>query len=110
MGNSIRWYMDEMVASAVTAGLRLHQIDVQTTGEAGMLSALDPQQLDYAKANGRVFFTQDAGFLAMHSAGVSHLGIVYAPMARPIGVIIRELVLITRVLDAAAMINHVEYV
>ena len=56
-----------------------------------------------------MLFTQDAGFLAMHSAGVEHAGIAFTPQGTSIGEMVRGLMLIHQILDAEEMINHVEY-
>jgi len=52
--------------------LRRHGIDVTTTPEAGLLGALDQEQVAYASLEGRVIFTQDGDFLGIHGSGIAH--------------------------------------
>ncbi|HLF25694.1 MAG TPA: DUF5615 family PIN-like protein [Anaerolineae bacterium] len=101
--------MDEDVPPAVTHGLQLRGIDVLTTKEAGMLGARDEAQLHLATGQGRVLFSQDEDFLALHEQGVSHTGIAYAPQQTFIGAIVRGLLLIYDVLAAEDMRGRVEF-
>jgi predicted nuclease of predicted toxin-antitoxin system len=101
--------MDEHVSRAIIQGLRLRNVDVRTTPEAGMLEASDDAQLERARIEGRVLFTQDADFLRLASQGKEHAGIVYAPQSRPVGEIIKGLKLIQEVLTAEEMIGKVEF-
>ena len=110
MARQVRFYMDEHVPSAVTAGLRRRGVDVLTAQEAGMHPAMDDQHLILALEQARVMFTQDADFLRLHTAGVGHAGIVYAPQGTSIGEIIRGLMLVYEVLDSSEMRNHVEFI
>lgn len=109
MGERIKFYMDEHVARAVTAGLRRRDVDVLTTQEAGMMSAKDVDHLSLAFRSGRVIFTQDDDFLRLHAIGYEHAGIVYTPQHTRIGDIVRGLMLIYQLLDAEDMVNHVEF-
>ncbi len=83
--------MEEHVPKAVTEGVRRRGVDVLTAQEADMRGATDKAHLELAMEAGRVIFTQDADFLRLHAAGVSHAGIVYAPQRRPIGQLVRGL-------------------
>lgn len=109
MPEKIKFYMDEHVPKAVTAGLRLREVDVLTTQEAGLLAASDEEHLAWATDEGRVLFTQDADFLRLHAEGASHAGIAYAHQQTPIGYIVRGLMLIYQVLEPKDMQNHVEF-
>ena len=105
----IRFLTDEHVPKAVAKGLRERGIEAMTVAEAGTLGAEDAWHLAYAKAEGRVVMTQDVDYLRLHAAGVPHAGIVYAPPDTSLGDMIRGALLIAEVLDADAMINHVEF-
>ncbi|MBI4785890.1 MAG: DUF5615 family PIN-like protein [Chloroflexi bacterium] len=109
MADRIRFYMDEHVDGAVTEGLRRRGVNVLTAQEARMHPADDDKHLALAVEQDRVVFTQDADFLRLHAAGVSHPGIVYAPQHTPVGYIIRGLMLIHDVLEPKDMLNHVEF-
>jgi predicted nuclease of predicted toxin-antitoxin system len=74
--DSIRWYMDEHVPIAVTAGLHRRGMDVLTTQDAGMLGADDNTQLAYTTSQARVIFTQDDDFLRLAATDITHAGIV----------------------------------
>ncbi len=110
MGDRIAFYMDEHVPRAVTNGLRRRGVNVLTAQKAGMLGASDFEHLELAHSDNRVVFTQDADFLRMHKADISHLGIVYAPQQTPIGHIIRGLMTIYDILDSEEMMGRVEYI
>lgn len=109
MSQSIKFYTDEHVARAVVRGLRHRGVDVRTVPEAGLLGASDKEQLAQAQTEGRVIFTQDDDFLRLHTAGVEHAGIVYAPQHTSISDIIFGLMLIYQVLDSDDMIGQVEF-
>ena len=64
MADRIRFYMDEHVPRAVTAGLRRRGVDVMTAQEAGLHPAADEKHLAFVLQEGRVIFTQDAAFCA----------------------------------------------
>jgi hypothetical protein len=106
----IRYFMDQHVPRPVSQGLRRHGIDVLTAQEAGRCGLLDPDQLAFATAAGRVLVTFDADFLALHRAGVPHGGIAWCPEQKyGMGQLIQALLLVHGVLDRDAMRNHVEY-
>jgi uncharacterized protein with PIN domain len=109
VSEKIKFYIDEHVPTAVTAGLRLREVDVLTTQEAGLLAASDEEHLALATDEERVLFTQDADFLRLHAEGISHAGIAYAHQQTPIGYIVRGLMLIYQVLEPRDMQNHVEF-
>lgn len=110
MADRIRLYMDEHVHKAVTEGLRRRGVDVLRAQDAGMMAASDRMHLDFAAKEGRVIFTQDADFLGLHDAGISHRGIVYAPQQTPIGRILRGLMLVYDVLTPDDMADHAEFI
>src|SRR5205085_10353175 len=107
---TIKFYTDEHVPNAVARGLRARGVDVRTTAEAGMLGASDEDQLEWAKNEGRVMFSQDRDFLRLAVTVADHTGVVYASRPTPIGTIISGLMLIHGVLDAAEMVGRVEYI
>lgn len=110
MPRTIRFHLDENCPREVAAGLRLRGIDVTTAPEAGLLEASDDEQGAYALAHGRVIFTQDEDFLAMHAADPRHPGIVYCKKdSRSIGKIIQGLVLIWEVYEPEEMEQRVEH-
>jgi hypothetical protein len=74
-----------------------------------MLEASDQDHLALAMSQGRVVFTQDADFLRLHAAGISHAGIAYVRQQLPVGYIIRGLMLIYQMLEPEDMQNHVEF-
>ncbi len=109
MAEKIRFYMDEHVPSAVTAGLRLRGVDVLTAQEAGMLEAPDKDHLALAASQSRVVSTQDADFLRLHAEGSSRAGIAYVHQQSAVGRVVRVLMLIYQVLEPEDMQNHVEF-
>jgi hypothetical protein len=110
MLTAIGFHLDEHVHRAIAIGLRIRDIDVSTTADAGLLGADDSEHIAHANASQRVIFTQDADFLRMHSVGVPHHGIVFAPReGRSIGEIVRGLVLIHECMTRDEMKDHLEY-
>jgi uncharacterized protein DUF5615 len=79
-------YMDQHVPRAITAGLRMRQIDVLTAYEDGTSELTDPQLLDRATILGRVLFSQDVDLLAearrRQAEGISFGGVIYAQQQR----------------------------
>ncbi len=109
MAERIRFYMDEQVPRAVTEGLRRRGVDVLTAQEAGLIATPDTRHLARAFQEGRVLFTQDTDFLYMHTSDQNHCGIVYAHQQRPVGYIVKGLMLIYEVLSPTEMIGQVEF-
>jgi predicted nuclease of predicted toxin-antitoxin system len=110
MARTIRFHLDENCDPRIAAGLRLHDVDVTTTAEAGLLEASDDVQLAYAVAQGRVVVTQDTDFLRMAATGKESPGIAFYPnQGRSIGQIIRDLLLIWEVYEPDEMRNRVEF-
>jgi len=109
MGQPVKFYTDEHVARAVVRALRQRGVDVVTVPEVGLLGATDKEHLEWARAEGRVLFTQDDDFLRLHAMGIDHEGIAYATQGTSIGDIIRGLMQIFQLLEADDMKAHVEY-
>jgi hypothetical protein len=82
-------YMDQHVPRAITAGLRMRQIDVLTAYEDGTSELTDPQLLDRATILGRLLFSQDVDLLAVarrrQAEGISFGGVIYAATAACLG-------------------------
>ncbi len=111
MPATIRFHLDESAPSAVAIALRQRGIDVTTAQDAGLLSSSDLENLEFARREGRVVFTQDTDFLAIHRSGADHAGIVYCRQhSRTIGEMVRFLGLMWEICDAAEMHNRVEYI
>jgi hypothetical protein len=96
----------------------VQELDVGLAPDAGLgpVAAASPAgaaggvALRYAAGEGRVIVTRDADFLRLDATGAVHLGMVYwRPEGRPLGELIRLLVLIWELLDAGEMRGQVEY-
>ena len=110
MAEVIRFHLDENVNLAVASGLRQREIDLTTTKDAGLIGASDVEQLDYARREGRVIFSEDADFLILAAQTAQHAGIAYPRKGtRSIRQIIDQLELIHGVMTAEDMQGHVEY-
>jgi len=110
MPRTIRFHLDEHCPTALAEGLRRRGIDVTMTAELGLSGATDRDHLALARNQGRVIFTQDEDFLALHAEGVEHAGIAYCHQeARSLGKIIRGLSLIWDVFEPEEMRNRVEW-
>jgi hypothetical protein len=94
----------------LAVGLRRRGIDVTTTPDVGLLEATDAVQAAHAFSDGRVIFTQDEGFLAIHASGTPHPGSAYCKKdTRSIGDMIRGLTLIWEIYDLDEMAGRIEY-
>ncbi len=110
MAGAVKFYMDEHIHPAITAGLRGRGADVTTAQEAGLASSADEVHLAFARDHGRVLVTLDADFTRLHASGTQHCGIAYAPRNSAVGHVLRALVLIYQVLDSDDMINRLEFI
>lgn len=111
---SIALYMDHHVNAAVTDGLRRRGVDILTCREDGAEQAKDEEVLARATELGRAVFTQDDDFLALAVIwlrnGRDFAGVVYAhQLGITIGQAIRDLELITKMLDPPELRNRVEF-
>ena len=104
-----RLYLDEHVPLSIALGLRRRHIDITTTVAAGLGSASDQEQLQYAAGQGRVLFTHDADFLRLHKRGVQHAGIVYCHQGQyPVREIVRRLAALAH-RRPGTLLNRVEF-
>ncbi len=111
MPRTIRFHLDEHVSHAVADGLRRLGVNVTTTTDAGLLGEPDQRQLAYARAEGRIFFTEDRDFLIWAAKGLEHAGIVYcAQNTRTVGQIVQRLGLIWEIYEIEEMHNHLEFI
>jgi predicted nuclease of predicted toxin-antitoxin system len=111
MPQSIRFHLDENVNHAIANGLRIRGIDVTTSSDVGLIGASDPNQLAFARSQGRVLLTHDDDFLTIHGQFPQHAGLVFCyKNRRTIGQIIDGLILIWEALDPEDMQNKVEYI
>ncbi len=70
----------------------------------------DEAHVRFALTEGRVIFTQDEDFLAIHAAGIDHPGIAYCHQAaRNLGEIVRGLILIWEIYAPEEMAGRVEF-
>jgi predicted nuclease of predicted toxin-antitoxin system len=111
---SVALYVDEHVHRAITAGLRLRDVDVLTAQENGRRNTPDAILLDRATELQRVMFSQDEDLLAeakrRQTEGVPFAGVIYAHQLRvTIGVCVRDLELIAKAADPEDLANRVEY-
>ena len=110
----IKLYMDHHVPRAITAGLRLRNVDVITAFEDGTSETSDRDLLDRAAQLGRVLFTQDDDLLAeaavRQEREMLFPGVVYAHQLHvPIGSCVRDLEIIANAGEPSDMANRAEY-
>jgi hypothetical protein len=104
MARAICFHLDENCDPRIAAGLRLYGINLTTSIEAGLLRASDEDQLRFAAGQGRVIVTRDADFLRLDAAGTVYSRIAYwRPGGRPLGELIRMLVLMWEVREPGEM-------
>jgi hypothetical protein len=110
---AIRFFTDEDIYGAIAAALHRARIDVCSTPELGRRGQSDESQLEWASAEGRVFFTFNvAHFAELHATwlrqGRHHAGIVVSSQ-RPIGDAVRRLLHLSGELDAESMRDRLEF-
>ncbi len=110
MAEPVRYFFDQHIHAAVAHGLQNQGLDVLTAQDAGRCGLDDPDQLQFATAEGRVLVTHDTDFLVLAASGVQHAGIAWCHAKKySIGELIQMLVLLHNVYDADGMKNCVEY-
>ncbi len=110
MPERIRFHLDENVDPDIALALRRAGIDVTTSQEANLLAQSDMVQLEFARTQERILVTHDDDFLILNTQGIDHSGIAYCQKnAKPIGYIIRMLILLYEVAAPEEMKGKVEY-
>lgn len=107
---NIKFLMDVHVHSGITSGLRRRGIEVLTCQEALLSTATDNEIVEFAHLLNWVIFTQDSDFLKICSEQSEHKGLVYSHKQNDVGRIIRGLMLVSEILEASDMINHIEFI
>ena len=106
----IRFHLDENVDPDIALALRRTGIDVTTSQQANLLAESDRMQLNFARTQERILVTHDDDFLILNSQGIDHSGIAYCRKdAKPIGYIIRMLILLYEVATPEEMKGRIEY-
>lgn len=111
----IRLYFDEDSMDAdVVDGLRLHNVDVITAADAGMLSRNDESQIQWALENNRVIYTFNIrDFYRIHTSIIkqtkTHKGIILGQQSYSIGEQIRRIRKLVFFKSAEEMENQVEF-
>ena len=110
MPDRLRFHLDEQVSHDIERALRNRGIDVTTAADAQLLGASDDAHLAFAANAQRVVVTHNADFLRHADLGTSHYGIAYCAQGqRSTGEIVRQLCLMHDCLEAAEMVNAIEY-
>ena len=103
----IRFHLDEHIPHVVARALQRRDIDVSTTVSAGIRTASDITQWNYAQREHRVLVTQDEDFLRLSVTHTDHAGIVYCmPGTCSIGHMVEALVLIYEVYTPEEMVGR----
>ncbi len=108
----VRFLTDEHIDHTIAAALRLRGYDVLTVADANLLGADDLVViLPLAQSEHRILITRDADFLAMHSRGEAHAGIVYwHGKKRNVKEAIHYLLQLARKETSESMIGVVRYI
>ncbi|HEX5317161.1 MAG TPA: DUF5615 family PIN-like protein [Candidatus Kapabacteria bacterium] len=106
----IRFHLDESVTSKVARALRLQNLDMTTTQEAGLRSSPDESQFEYAKREQRVLITKDTDFLRIASKDWNHSGILYCDPSTTVGQIVLACVTLQSSLSMEDIRGRIEFV
>lgn len=112
--SKIRIYTNESVRIAIAEGLKRRGVDAFSARDMGNLGVTDEEQLIYARDNKVVLFTYDTDFLKLAIKWIeeekTHSGVIYSHQKDyGIGECIQRLKLLTTILTAEDMINHIEF-
>lgn len=91
MSATLRFHLDENLASEIAAGLKRRLLDCTTTSEVGLCGASDDEQLAFAMREKRVIVTADKDFLRIASRRSDHCGIAFCHRDQHFGHLIRQL-------------------
>lgn len=106
----IKLFFDENMPVAVAEQLNGLRIDTVTTRDLKQLGRSDPNQLAYARNDGRVLCTYDKDYIRMAHEGLNHARIVFIPgVYRDYGVLLRYFIEFHRIYTSADMENRLEY-
>ena len=106
MADTVKFYFDQHMWSALVGGLRRAGADVLTAQEAGRCGLPDPDQLAFATVEERVVVTFDTDDLAMHYAGAQHAGIAWCEERKyKIGELLAALLLVHGACDRDYMLR-----
>lgn len=112
---ALRFFFDECTDEDVARALQALGLDVVTASGLGRKGLSDPEQLDYARQEGRVIYTTDDDFLRLAAdclkKNKSFPGIIYhAVGARSKRQVIKALELCDGVFEPADMHDHIEFI
>jgi predicted nuclease of predicted toxin-antitoxin system len=106
--------VDEHVPRALSAALRLHNVDLLTVQEDDRRATDDAVLLDRAMGLGRVVLTQDKDFLAIarrwQEDGKAFAGVIFMRQGVALGRAVEDLILVATLLEPADMADQVRYV
>ncbi|MBW2058687.1 MAG: DUF5615 family PIN-like protein [Deltaproteobacteria bacterium] len=110
----IRIYTEESVDVAIAEGLERRGVDAFSARDTHNLGMTDEEQLIYADNEKAAIFTHDTDFLRIAARwmeeGRSHHGIIYCHQkSYSIGECIRKIRVLTSVLTAEDIANHIEF-
>ena|SRR5919201_4842856 len=112
----IALYLDEdSQDSDLVQALRLREVDVLTSAEAGMNGRKDQEQLEFAAAQGRALYSFNSrDFFRLHglflSQGKPHAGLILAPQQQfSVGEQARRLLKLVGMKSAEEMRDQVEF-
>jgi predicted nuclease of predicted toxin-antitoxin system len=110
----LRIYADECVGARIVEQLRRRGVDVVSAADERLLGDADHVHLARATQLGRVVLSADQDFLALTKELGAHRtsfpGLIFIRPRQTIGDTVRSILLAVEVLDAADMVNHVEWV
>jgi hypothetical protein len=112
---SLAYFMDVHVPFQITRALRKQGIDVLTAQDDDAAKLSDSNLVDRATALSRVMVSHDEDMLReaqqRQRSGHEFSGVVYGPQkSLSIGQVIRDLLMISEVMDPDEMMNRVEHI
>lgn len=86
-----KFYTDEHVPVQISMALKMREIDIITSQQAGMLHKDDDTQLQFAIQSGRAIITYDSDFLKLAQEFGNHCGILFFTHRVDIGTAVKTI-------------------
>jgi predicted nuclease of predicted toxin-antitoxin system len=93
MPPALRFHLDENLTTKIALALRKRGRDCTTSRDAGLISATDEQQWEYAAGEQRIIITADQDFLRMAAIDMDHPGSIFwtKRASRPFGQLVKAI-------------------
>lgn len=110
MPTKIKFLADEHIDLPAVEALKGKGTGIISVKDAGLLGYSDEKILKFANSQSRAIVTRDKDFLAMHSKGFEHFGIVFLTKQLDVGEIIKQIGMIEILFKLDDIVRSVLYI